>query len=140
MKRITCKLIAMVLSLSLLVPFTSYAGQWVQDNVGWKVQNDDGSYITNSWYQSPESGLFYYMGADGYMLTSTTTPDGYTVNADGVWTQSDSASSTSTNNDSGGIDTSGWDLGGGSVTVETGGSDQSLSPEQNAAINNSTWN
>jgi hypothetical protein len=27
------------------------------------------------------------MGADGYMLTNTTTPDGYPVNADGVWEQ-----------------------------------------------------
>lgn len=36
----------------------------------------------------------------------------------------------------GGIDTSGWDLGGGSVTIETEVSDQSLSPEENAAINN----
>ena len=33
------------------------------------------------------SSLWYYMGADGYMLTDTTTPDGYYVNADGVWVQ-----------------------------------------------------
>lgn len=38
------------------------------------------------------------------------------------------------------IDTSGWDLGGGSVTVETGGSPQNLTPEQIDAINNSSWN
>lgn len=60
---------------------------WKQDSKGWWVERSDGSYLVNEWYQSPESGLWYYMGADGYMLTSTTTPDGYTVNADGVWVQ-----------------------------------------------------
>ena len=28
----------------------------------------------------------YYFNGDGYMLANTTTPDGYTVNADGAWT------------------------------------------------------
>ncbi|MCD7990905.1 MAG: hypothetical protein LUK37_03595 [Clostridia bacterium] len=40
----------------------------------------------------------------------------------------------------GGIDTSGWDLGGGTVKVMPLDSDQSLTPEQNEAINNSSWN
>ena len=60
---------------------------WVSDNNGWRVQNTDGTYLTNAWYQSQASGLWYYMGADSYMLTNTTTPDGYKVNADGVWVQ-----------------------------------------------------
>lgn len=65
----------------------SQAAVWKNNAKGWWIQNADGTYLTNSWYQSPESGLWYYMGADGYMLTNTTTPDGYTVNADGVWIQ-----------------------------------------------------
>lgn len=60
---------------------------WVSDARGWRVQNADGTYLMNQWYCSPTSGLWYYMGSDSYMLTSTTTPDGYTVNADGVWVQ-----------------------------------------------------
>ena len=60
---------------------------WKQDGKGWWVERPDGSYLVNEWYQSPASGLWYYMGADGYMLTNTTTPDGYQVNADGVWVQ-----------------------------------------------------
>lgn len=60
---------------------------WKQDAMGWRVENPDGSYLISTWYQSPASGLWYYMGADGYMLTNTITPDGYAVNADGVWIQ-----------------------------------------------------
>ena len=60
---------------------------WKQDGNGWWIENPDGSYLINQWYQSPASGLWYYMGSDGYMLTNTTTPDGFAVNADGVWVQ-----------------------------------------------------
>ena len=58
---------------------------WKSNSKGWWVEKADGSYMTNGWYQSPASGLWYYMGADGYMLTDTTTPDGYKVNKDGAW-------------------------------------------------------
>jgi D-alanyl-D-alanine carboxypeptidase len=30
-------------------------------------------------------GEYYYVGTDGVMLTSTTTPDGYKVDASGKW-------------------------------------------------------
>lgn len=66
---------------------TSFASSWKQDAKGWWVERSDGSHLVNEWYQSPTSGLWYYMGADGYMLMNTTTPDGYKVNADGVWVQ-----------------------------------------------------
>lgn len=66
---------------------TEKTATWASNDKGWWIQNSDGTYLTNAWYQSPTSGLYYYMGADGYMLTNTTTPDGYTVNADGVWVQ-----------------------------------------------------
>lgn len=66
---------------------TEKTATWASDSKGWWIQYSDGTYLTNNWYQSPESGLYYYMGADGYMLTNTITPDGYTVNAEGVWVQ-----------------------------------------------------
>lgn len=66
---------------------TEKTATWASDSKGWWIQYSDGTYLTNGWYQSPVSGLYYYMGVDGYMLTNTTTPDGYYVNADGVWVQ-----------------------------------------------------
>lgn len=68
---------------------------WASNDKGWWIQNSDGTYLTNAWYQSPDSGLWYYMGADGYMLTNTTTPDGHYVNADGAWVQNEENESQS---------------------------------------------
>ena len=67
-------------------PQTSGASpMWKQNAKGWWLENADGTYLTNQWYLY--NGQWYYMGADGYMLVNTTTPDGYWVNADGVWVQ-----------------------------------------------------
>jgi len=60
---------------------------WKQNHIGWWVQCSDGSYLQNQWYKDTNSGLWYYMGADGYMLTNCNTPDGCYVNADGVWVE-----------------------------------------------------
>lgn len=63
---------------------TSFAGQWIQDGSNWKYRNDNGSYAANwQWID----GKSYYFDQNGNMLTNTTTPDGYTVNADGVWVE-----------------------------------------------------
>ena len=62
----------------------SYAGQWTQDENGLRYQNDDGTYKTG-WHQDAD-GRWYYLSDDtAYMLTSTITPDGYSVGVDGVW-------------------------------------------------------
>ena len=80
---------------------------WKQaaDNVRWWYQNADGSYPASQW--KLVNGKWYYFDAEGYMATgwvkvggfdyclapdgalyvSCTTPDGYNVNADGVWIQ-----------------------------------------------------
>lgn len=58
---------------------------WVYNENGWWIENPDGSFLVNAWYKSPESGLWYYMGSDGYMLVNTITPDGYKVGEDGAW-------------------------------------------------------
>ncbi|SDZ97788.1 Putative cell wall binding repeat-containing protein [Oribacterium sp. KHPX15] len=78
-------------------------GQWIQDQYGWWYRNPDGSWTSNGWqqingkfyyfnsYGYMQTGWilwdyqYYYCGADGAMLTNTTTPDGYYVNSAGVW-------------------------------------------------------
>ncbi len=60
---------------------------WKEDEKGWRVLRADGTWLANEWYQAPDSGLWYYIGADGYMMTNSLTPDGYYVGADGVWAE-----------------------------------------------------
>lgn len=70
-------------SFGAAVAADSKTGQWYVER-RWKVLLPDGTFLRNAWYQSPESGLWYYMGDDGYMLTNTVTPDGHYVDADGA--------------------------------------------------------
>lgn len=55
---------------------------WKQDNTGWWYQNMDGSYPKSTWQQI--DGKYYYFNELGYMLSNTTTPDGYQVDASGA--------------------------------------------------------
>lgn len=75
--------------MTLAMSMTAFAGQWVSDANGWWWQNDDGSYPANTWQwiDGNQDGVAesYYFNAQGYCLQNTTTPDGYTVNADGAW-------------------------------------------------------
>lgn len=68
--------------------FTAMAG-WQSDSTGWWWQNEDGSYPSNTWQWIDGNGdgisESYYFDENGYMLSNATTPDGYTVNADGAW-------------------------------------------------------
>lgn len=66
-------------------------GAWASDAKGWWWRNPDGTWPKNTWawLDGNHDGVSesYYFGADGYMLSNTVTPDGYTVNANGAWTQ-----------------------------------------------------
>ena len=81
-KRMAIAILAAGLSAVAVMP--AFAGQWKSDFKGWWYQNDDGSYPNNGWEEI--DGSYYYFQSDGYALMSTTTPDGYTVDADGAWT------------------------------------------------------
>lgn len=55
-------------------------------NGSWYYFRPSGGYAVKSgWVQ--DGGNWYYLGADGVLLTNTTTPDGYQVNGDGIWIQ-----------------------------------------------------
>ena len=57
---------------------------WHKDEDGnWYYFRGNGAMAISSWIEW--KGEYYYVGADGKMLTNTTTPDGYRVDANGVW-------------------------------------------------------
>ena len=74
---------------------TAFAGEWrtgAAPNEGrWWYANEDGTYAENGWYwldgNQDSIEECYYFDSQGWMLSDTMTPDGYTVNADGAWTQ-----------------------------------------------------
>lgn len=80
--------LAGILSLSLSI--FALAGSWQLDTTGYWYQNDDGSYPVNcwQWIDGNQDGIAesYYFNDKGYLLVNTTTPDGYTVDANGAWT------------------------------------------------------
>ena len=49
-----------------------------------EVQTGRWTYLTNSWRQD-SNGKWYYLNEDGWMLKNANTPDGYHVDANGVW-------------------------------------------------------
>ena len=87
MKRVA----ALVLAASMVLgsTMTSMAASWQQNATGWWWQNDDGTWPANEWrwLDGNNDGIAecYYFDGNGYMLSNTTTPDGYQVNADGAW-------------------------------------------------------
>lgn len=83
MRKSFVKVVTLTAALSMLIPSTVFAGQWKQEGSTWKYQNDDGSYVTNNWQWI--DGKSYCFDSNGNMYANTTTPDGYTVNADGQW-------------------------------------------------------
>lgn len=74
--------------ISSTMAMTAFAGtwKWVERGAetGWQYLNDDGT-KASGWVLDDEK--YYYIGDKGYMLTNTTTPDGFKVNSDGVWVQ-----------------------------------------------------
>lgn len=83
--------VAAVAAMSTMMSMTALAAGWQKNDTGWWWQNDDGSWHANGWQWIDSNGdgtaECYYFDANGYMMANTTTPDGYTVNADGAWVQ-----------------------------------------------------
>ena len=58
---------------------------WKKDNIGWWYQNHDGTYPKSQWKSI--NSKWYYFNQKGYLLTNTTTPDGYKVDHNGEWVE-----------------------------------------------------
>ncbi len=63
---------------------TSYIPGWLQDGASWKYVRKNGYYAANQWIQDAD-GKWYYFDMAAVMLANATTPDGYYVDANGVW-------------------------------------------------------
>ena len=59
-----------------------YTNRWFKDHKNDYFVNAAGKVVKNAWQGA------YYLGKNGAMLTNTFTPDGYYVDADGLWSPS----------------------------------------------------
>ena len=75
---------------------TNYIPGWHQDEKGWRYVQKNGYYAGAAWIQG-EDGKWYYINIGTYMETDDVTPDGYYVDANGVWDGNPSTSTTQTN-------------------------------------------
>nr|WP_314448324.1 CAP domain-containing protein [uncultured Lachnoanaerobaculum sp.] len=101
-KKLLCSVSAVAVSALLALPVMAADAQWKRNDKGWWYEEANGAYptnqwklINNKWYYFDNIGYMlenrwvgnYYVGADGAMLVSTSTPDGYYVDANGKWVE-----------------------------------------------------
>ena len=101
-KKLLCSVSAVAVSAFLALPVMAADAQWKRNDKGWWYEEANGAYptnqwklINNKWYYFDNIGHMlenrwvgnYYVGADGAMLVSTSTPDGYYVDATGKWVE-----------------------------------------------------
>jgi len=83
------KLWMLALLFSCAFHLTVFAGAWRIDDNGWWWVDNYGNRFSNEWQwvDGNYDGIYecYYFDENGYCVTSTTTSDGYEVNADGKW-------------------------------------------------------
>ena len=82
------KLFALLI-FAIMFSFPASAGEWKQDTAGYWWQEDDGNYPAGTWQwidgNQDGTAECYYFDESGYLLTDTTTPDGYLVDGNGCW-------------------------------------------------------
>ncbi|WP_049962245.1 hypothetical protein [Oribacterium sp. FC2011] len=80
-------LIAATIGIVFSMVFSSLAG-WQSANGSWKYLNDDGTYVTSSWYCIDDDndgyGKWYRFDESGNMLVNTTI-DNRKINSNGAW-------------------------------------------------------
>lgn len=143
LRKFVCAASVAAISACLVIPSMAATAQWKRNDRGWWYEEANGSYptatwklINNKWYYFDGIGYMaegrwignYYVGADGAMLVSTVTPDGYYVDETGKWIEGKRASlhvsksSTAGKRRSGGGGSSRGRRGGGGGGGSRGGS------------------
>ena len=84
-------ILVLALLMAMFHAFPVFADSWQQQGNQWRLVKDDGSYPVScwQWIDGDQDGVSecYYFDKDGYMLSSTTTPDGYKVDGSGAWVE-----------------------------------------------------
>lgn len=88
------KILTAVATASVVATMTMnvFASGWQHNVTGWWYGTNETNTTWHAncwqWIDGNNDGIAecYYFDQNGYMLASTTTPDGFTVNADGAWT------------------------------------------------------
>ena len=127
-KKLMCSVSAVAVSAFLVIPvMAANEAQWKRNDKGWWYEEANGTYPTNAWKLIKDKWYYfdgigymvenrwignYYLGADGAMLVSTSTPDGYYVDATGKWVEG--ARNTVNISKTSGSGTKRSSLGGGS--------------------------
>lgn len=84
---------AMVVTMLMCNAMPAMAAGWQKNNIGWwyGTNDDNTTWYANGWQWIDGNGdglaECYCFDSNGYMYENTTTPDGYTVNADGAWVE-----------------------------------------------------
>ncbi len=92
MKKIAIAALAAATMLTFSMSLFADSTGWRQNSTGWwyATNNAGTTWYSNGWQwiDGNNDGIAecYYFDSNGYALTNATTPDGYTVNADGAWT------------------------------------------------------
>ena len=61
-------------------------GRWVAEYTDWYCLDANGRMFTSAWIaRDSKLDVWYYVNENGLMLTNTTTPDGFYVDAEGIW-------------------------------------------------------
>lgn len=128
--------LAMTAAMTVGTATTAMAAEWKQDVKGWWWQNDDGFYPTSQWkwLDGNKDGVAecYYFDGAGYMMANTTTPDGYSVNSEGQWTENGVVKTQGSATSGGNMATSGAIAGGNEAR-------KNLQPGQTYQVSNGTW-
>lgn len=88
-KSVLKKVTALTMALCLMVPTTTWAGEWKKHpeyDMLWTYQKDDGSYAVDCWQTI--DGKSYHFDSIGILDTDCITEDGYHVDENGAWIES----------------------------------------------------
>ena len=136
LRKFVCAASVAAISACLVIPSMAATAQWKRNDRGWWYEEANGSYptatwklINNKWYYFDGIGYMaesrwignYYVGAEGAMLVSTVTPDGYYVDETGKWIEGKRASLHVSKSSTAGKRRSGGGGGGGSSRGRRGG-------------------